>query len=504
MKFAVKTALGVDFSEGRINLAMLGQNAEGIELLKAASCPVPDGAIKDGNIEDPIIVSKVLKELRTRNKIPRTNHTGISLLTSPTVLQIIDIPKGIMSNIGHLVRNEVKSFVALSGKEVAFDFCRMTSGRERGTHLLTVATDGQRVATLIDTCRRGGIHAEVIEPPLLAYVRAIHAKTIQEKINCNVLIALLRDSVLTLCVFKKQNLDFVRTRNINRKTIEPNELTYWLAGEINAIIQFYDVEIRDSSVKWETTIIVDPPLLSDDVEQQLRDKITRSDLQVRSYENIFHDTFVTKGNSSPKASAIAIGLAMRLLNINEHNLKINLLPPESAEVRSTKKHFLITSNIIAAILLLMILIGVGVGVLAHNVNEEVVLKKQTELSQDTYDLLREQEFLDKQIEQLSGGPTRLKSILDSHYSRDWCAILEDVRNRTPQTVRITQLLSNDNENMYLGGLALSYETVHLFVKMLNESDYIRSASLNETEREETTEGLVKYVITCSLTQDKKD
>ena len=88
-----KTTLGIDISNDRISLALLKQNANGIELLKAANGPVPKGAIKDGNIEDPVILSKAIKELRVHNKIPRTNHTGVSLLTSPTVLQIIDIPK---------------------------------------------------------------------------------------------------------------------------------------------------------------------------------------------------------------------------------------------------------------------------------------------------------------------------------------------------------------------------------------------------------------------------
>ena len=499
-----KTTLGIDISNDRISLALLKQNANGIELLKAANGPVPKGAIKDGNIEDPVILSKAIKELRVHNKIPRTNHTGVSLLTSPTVLQIIDIPKGIPSNIGSLVRNEVKSCIALSGKEVAFDFCRIASGREQGSRLLTVATDGQKIAKLAEACSRGGINAEVIEPPLLAYARALHAKKIQGKMNCDVLLAILRDEVLTLCVFRKQTLDFVGTRNIDREKTEPEELSGWLAKEINAIIRFYDVETADSSGKWEITVVADSVPLPDDTEQHLRDKITCAGLLVRTNENIFEDTLVTHEGGSEKPSVVAIGLAMRLLNINRNGLKINLLPPESTEVKSTKKHFLITGNIIAAVLLLMILAAGGLGMMAQKANQGVAHKKETELSQDTYVLLREQESLDGKIQQLSERPSRLKGILDSRYSLDWAGILEDVRSQTPKTVRITNLYSDGNTKMHLDGFALSYETVHLFVRMLNQSDYISSASLNETVREEKTGGLVKYVINCSLIRDKEE
>ena len=72
-----KTALGIDISDGRINLALLKQNAKGIELLKAASGPVPDGAVKDGNVEEPVILSKAIKELKTRNKIRGINRAGV-------------------------------------------------------------------------------------------------------------------------------------------------------------------------------------------------------------------------------------------------------------------------------------------------------------------------------------------------------------------------------------------------------------------------------------------
>ena len=81
MKFAAKTALGIDISDGEINMALVGQTAKGIELLKTASAPVPEGAIKNGNIENPAKLAKAIKELRTHNKI-KTRQAGLSLQRS--------------------------------------------------------------------------------------------------------------------------------------------------------------------------------------------------------------------------------------------------------------------------------------------------------------------------------------------------------------------------------------------------------------------------------------
>lgn len=497
-----KTALGIDISDGWINLAVLKQNAKGIGLLKAASGPVPDGAIKDGNIEDPVILSKAIKELKTRNRI-RARQAAVSLFAKPVVMQILDAPKGAPTSIGQFVRNELKSYVTLSGRETAFDFCGIKSGQGPGKRLLAVAADGQKVAELAKASDLAGLNVEVIEPPLLSYTRAIYAKRIAGKFDCEVLIAVLQGGVLNLCVFRKQSLDFVRVKDISGEKLEPNKLCHCLADQINSIIQFYDIEVADSSGKWEVVVVADHAQLPNDAEESLRVKITGVSLEVRNGESASQDTVVAQNDGPEKASVVAIGLAIGLLNKNDNGLRINLVPSESAEVRAVKKQMHITVTIIAAVLLFMELAGAGLSLMANKVNRGIAQEKQTEISQDTYTLLKEQELLDRQIKQLSERPARLSSILGSRHAMDWAKILEDVRSRTPKTVRITNLYGKESSLMYLEGLALSYEAIHLFVKMLNESNYIISASLSETIKKDKAGGLVIYRINCSLTGEKK-
>ena len=93
MKLGAKTALGIDISQSRINLVLLKGGAKGVELLKSASAPIPDGAIKEGSIADAGLLVHALRELKVRNKIGWTNHAAISLLCKPVVLQVIDLPK---------------------------------------------------------------------------------------------------------------------------------------------------------------------------------------------------------------------------------------------------------------------------------------------------------------------------------------------------------------------------------------------------------------------------
>jgi Tfp pilus assembly protein PilN len=490
-----KTVLGVDISQSTINLALLRDSADGVELVKAASCPVPNGAIKDGNIEDSVLISKAIKALKSRSKI-RARRAAVSLFSQPVLMQLIDMPKTLPSNIGRFIQNEVKRCVALSGKEIALDFCSIGSSLQPGAgRIFVLATDAENVAEIGRVCNSAGLNVEALEPPMLAYVRAFYPKKIAGRFDCNVLMVIIQDKILTLAVFRKQSLDFIRSKEIDREITGPRKLCCWLADQINAVIKFYDVEVSDSSPQWEVTIVADCPQLPEGVEESLKAKVDCSELIFRTPQNAFQDTFINQNVGSDRPSVVAVGLGMRFLGTDGINLGVNLLPPESAEVKSFKKHVLITANIIAALLMMMIFISGALNIMANKVNENIARIKRTKFVDDTRSLFREEALADKQIVSLSQRIEQMNKVLESRHSLPWHEFLNDLRAATPNNVRILELFSKANSKISLKGLASSYEAVHLFVKMLNNSEYIDSASLIETERKRD---LVSYEINFSL------
>jgi len=493
-----KTVLGIDISASAINLALLRGGSAGVELVKAASCPVPDGAIKDGNIEDSVLLSKAIKSLKSRSKI-RARRAAVSLFSQPVLMQLIDMPKNLPTNIGRFVQNEVKRCVALSGKEIALDFCSIGSSAQQNTgRIFVLATDAENVAGIARVCNSAQLNVEALEPPMLAYARAFYPKKIAGRFDCNVLMVIVQDNILSLGVFRKQNLDFVRSKEIDKVTTQPEEFCRLLADQINAVIKFYDVEISDSSPEWEVTVVADCAQLPEDAEKSLKAKVDCSSLFFRTPQNAFQDTVISRNVGSDCPSVVAVGLGMKLLDTDGINLGVNLLPPESAEVKSFKKHVLITANIIAALLLPMIFVSGALSMMTNKVNENIAHIKRTEFIDDTHSLLREEAIADKQIISLSDRIEQMNKVLDSRHSLPWHEFLNDLRVATPNNVRITELFSKANSKIYLKGLASSYEAVHLFVKMLNKSEYIDSASLVETERDSGHRGLVSYEINFSL------
>lgn len=503
MMLRSKTALGIEVSDERINLVLLKRDKTGTKLLKTASGAVPAGAIENGDIKDPIALAKAIKELKAANKI-RANQTAVSLLARPVVEQVMDMPAQVPSNIGQFVQDELKHCVVLQGREIASDFCGIGSGGGSGNRLLVVATDGQKVREIAKAFSQTNVSVDAIEPPLLAYARAFHAKKIAGKFDSNVLMVILHGSVLTLCVFRNQTLDFVRTKNISKEISGPEKLCHWLASQINAITRFYEIEVPDSPGKWETTVLVDGTELPKDAEESLRAKVASDTLEVRTAENAYQDTPVEESQcvETDKPSPVAIGLAMRFLATNGKNLRVNLLPPGTVEIRSAKKDALITANIVAGVLSVMILAAGGLILATKKLDKNIAHKKQTQSLQDIKSLFKEQEWLDGRIKLLSDRANQLNDIFRSRGDVDWLGLLNDIRMATPKTVQITNLFSKDSSTMSLEGLALSYEAVRLFVDMLAISEHIDSASLNETGKDNKNVGLIRYKINCALTTRK--
>lgn len=509
MKLGTKIALGIDVSQSHINLALLGKDHKGVKLLKAASGPVPAGAIKDGRIENAAALAKAVHRLKNRIEM-RTIPTAVSLFTGPTILQVMNIPGQVPDNIGNFIQQQVKNFAALLRKKIAMDFCSVSgadSGASLAGRVLTVATDGQKVDELVAMFRRAGVVVDSIEPAFLACTRALYADRIEGKFDSNVIIAVLRDDSLTVGVFRKQMMDFVRTRQLSEEKTQPQQLCQWLAAQINMITQSYDVETPYNSQAWEVTIVADWPQLSPDARQTLAVGVTTSNLQLLSPEDISQITAVSRSRRrlslrrTDKPSLIAVGLAMKLLDTSGCNLRANLLPAEVVRVRSTRRRALIAANVVATVLLFMMLAAGGLIWRLEKTNENINRKRSLMLK-DTHGLVEKRKLVGEQVNAISAKLDLINKILDSRCDANWPGLLSDIAKTRPKTVCVTSLLSQTDSQMSLKGLAVSNEDVYLFVDRLSKSEHIRSASIVETKKDKDNNGLVSYEIRCNLTARK--
>lgn len=496
MRHNYKQAVGIDISQERISIVLLNTGKNGLQLVKSASASLPEGAVKDGNIEDAAILTRAIRELGVRSKI-RTGRAAVTLVAKPTVSQILDMPRQVPTNIRQFVQSEVKNCVALPSRDIVLDFCALGSGkRTTDKRILVVAVEEARMLELVGVCGKAGFEVETIEPALFAYLRAIYSSKIAGKGAANVLVAMLRGTVLTLCVVKNGSIDFIRTK----ETTDSGDLNRWLADELSEVVRFYDIEVPENIGQWDVTIFVDAGQSSEGLEGCLKSVISAANLQVRTIEDACADTTVdcSTAQKDDKPSPVAVGLAARLLKPELGDIKINLVPPRVIKAREAKLDAVIAANVIAAILLLMVLSIGGFAFMIKGVTRSSLVNKQLIAKQDTELMLQQHQNLDGRLNVLSTRLDRLSQISASHNDVNLVEMLDDIRKSTPGSVMISSISCQDGSRVLVEGLATSNEAVNLFVDLLEKSRIISSVALLEARKQDGQKNLITYQIGCKL------
>lgn len=506
MKLAAKTALGVDISQGQINLALLKRHADGIKLLKAASGPVPPGSIKKGNVEDALSLAKAVGKLKAKNRIAAHHRAVLSLVARPVLIQILDLPENVPANIGEFVRNEVKHCAMLPAGRVTSDFCGLKSQvKLPGRRVLVAAADTQKLIESTVALERKGLNIVAIEPASLALFRAYYQKRIAKKLDQNLLLAIVHQDVLILCLFRNETLNFVTTKYFESDDNDRDKRLEWVAEEINAVIRFYDFEVLEKRCKWEVEIITDEydsfPKEKIDVLPLPLTNVVKP--KIRTFKEASVDAPLINPDSATNTSAVAIGLAMKLLQSQDFTPRVNLLPLKLLQAKSVKKQGWVIANIAAVVFLLMIL-SIGLfNTKLKQLNRNTDRKMRTEAIENMRALLHERTLLDEQLKDTSKNLSNMSAAVRDDYFLRWDQILAQIARVIPGSVRIRSLSSNDSSTIVLEGQALSYEAVELFLDMLSNCEYIESASLAGTKKDSKSDKWIRYSIGCSLTDRKE-
>jgi len=503
MKFGIKTSLGIDISENQINVALLRQLGSEIELVKAASAPVPKGAITGGNITNPTSLAGAIKKLLTQNKIRRQPAT-VSLVAKPILTQIIDLPDDIPENLGQFIQAEIRHSPVLAGKEPRYDFCGLrTTGTETANRVFIGATDNEKISTLLKTLSLAGIEARSIELGVTASIRALYANRISDKYECNLLFAFIHGSVMTMCVFRKGEFDFIRYIDMEAQADDSAESIARCEEEISAVIQFYDIEVEDGpNNKWEFVVALDNTTIDTQDLEFLLQKKFGSDAHICSAATTCVDIPVAQSDSIDRVSINAVGLAIKRFEDPASNIKIDLIPPEAEDRRTAKRFILITANAAAIILLFMLITAGIVRFKLAQIRRSIPQAQQGDPVENMERLLRRQNIIKAKVTELSAKSAQINEIFEGDSISNWAGILDDLRYRVPTTLCVTQLSCPKGLSFEIEGQSLSYRSVHLFAEQLGRSEFIKSATVAETNRNPRVEGLIAYLINCELADNR--
>jgi len=367
---------------------------------------MPEGAITNGNITNPAALSAAIRQMLVKNRI-RRQPAALALVAKPVLTQIIDLPDDTPDNLNQFINAEIKHSPVFTGKEPYYDSHGLNKPTpENPARVFVAATSLDKVSMLLKTMSLAGIETDSIELDIIAAIRALNDRRIANTYDRNLLFALIRGSVMTLCVFKKGQFDYIR------------------------YIDLAEFVLTDSQIK------------------------------------------------------------------------IDLLPDEVKERKLSKRLMLITANVVAGILLLMIIIAGGVRMKLSKIVPSGPEAQQIDPIANMELLLKRKNVIDAKITELSTKKEKISEIFEGDNTSNWAGILDDLRRRTPVTLCITRLSCPRALSLEIDGQSLSYRSVHLFADMLNQSEFVDSATVASTNRNRRIEGLISYSINCILTDNR--
>ncbi len=499
MKGRAKTALGIDICQDRVSLALISEDPSGYKVVRAGSISLPQGVLCDGGLVEVHVLSKALRKLRRRTRIPRMK-AAVGMSVNPLVLQVLDMPKQMPANVGDFVEEELRQYVPLSGKDIVSDFCAVGGGTDSQKRILSIATERDKIRTLVRACAAAGLTVEVIEPVVLAYTRAADRQKTLPMHTDKRLVAEINGHYLAACLLRKGRVDLARVKSIPVEVEGAQHVCQWLAEEIRAMTRYHDVDSSEPGAEWQGTVIVrDAAPITPEAVAFLRAETGVETLAVIDSSGV--DLAAAEEQRRPSAdrpSAVAVGLALKLLDADDDAWKVNLLPGDVTQTRSSRRRIFMAATAAALIFLAVLLTLHVISRTTEKMHQDLDHRRFAEKLYTTPALAAEARHLDRQIKQTERDLEQMNEVLRGHSHVDWPSILRVIREAAPTDVCITRLWSREARSLSVKGLTLSYGAAQTFVQGLDDRGVFASVCLTKLDRQRDDRLIIEYEIDCLL------
>lgn len=211
-------AIGLDISTGSIKVAEVKITKREPILSNVGIIMLPDGVVREGEIDDPAAIAEYIRELWKQNKIGKRKVTlGIS--NQKVIVRPMDLPYMPEEELENAVKYQVQEFIpipiddAIIGYEVVDEY--MTGEEERMQTILLAAAHRQMISSFIEAVTGAGLTPAAVEIKAFAMVRSLikqEYQFLEEEAEPPGSICLINigSGICNICVVKEGTPRFVR------------------------------------------------------------------------------------------------------------------------------------------------------------------------------------------------------------------------------------------------------------------------------------------------------
>ncbi len=211
-------AIGLDISTGSIKVAEVNITKREPILSNVGIIMLPDGVVREGEIDDPAAIAEYIREIWKQNKIGKRKVTlGIS--NQKVIVRPMDLPYMPEEELENAVKYQVQEFIpipiedAIIGYEVVDEY--MTGEEERMQTILLAAAHRQMISSFIEAVTGAGLTPVAVELKAFAMVRSLikqEYQFLEEEAEPPGSICLINigSGICNICVVKEGTPRFVR------------------------------------------------------------------------------------------------------------------------------------------------------------------------------------------------------------------------------------------------------------------------------------------------------
>ncbi|MDY6796788.1 MAG: type IV pilus assembly protein PilM [Actinomycetota bacterium] len=169
-------AVGLDISTNSVKMAEISLGKDAPVLTNLGIVNIPEGVIRDGEVEDGVTLAESLKELwgKTGSK---ERKVILGIANQKVIVRPIELPYMEKEELDSALRFQVQEFIPIPIEEAILDFDVieefMTADEERMLTVLLVAAHKDMIQSFVEVLRSAGLSAAAIDLKAFALPRSL-------------------------------------------------------------------------------------------------------------------------------------------------------------------------------------------------------------------------------------------------------------------------------------------------------------------------------------------
>ena len=211
-------SIGLDISTGSIKVAEINTSRKEPVLTNLVIIMLPEGAVRDGEIDNAETVSTYLRELWKQNRISK-RKVILGIANQKVIVRPMDLPYMPEDELESAVKYQVQEFIPIPIDDAIVDYEvvdeYMTGEEERMQTILLAAAHREMITSFMDACVGAGLTPDAVELKAFSMVRSLVKKEYQfleEEAEApgSVCLVNIGAGICNVCVVKEGTPRFVR------------------------------------------------------------------------------------------------------------------------------------------------------------------------------------------------------------------------------------------------------------------------------------------------------